>query len=294
MTTLKELYNIALLRLDNNNLAGADSLLSQILAQAPSDVFAKHQLAKIALRQKQAARARELLLDVAAILDGNADVLIDLGRANTLSNNSADAIACLERACTLSPQNSEAYQYLAEAFFAIGRFGDAVRLAEQSIFISPANAEAHSILGDGFLEQGQVHRALDAYDESAKLNPDSWKVHANKGIAYIHLGDLERAKQCLALSNALNPIQPSVVLPLVSTLITLGQHTEAQAMLDRLHSILPGDARVQSAKGDNAFARGDSQAAIAAYINALSIDSENTGIQLKLADALSHGIMGRT
>lgn len=287
MATLKQLYNIALLRLENKNLAGAENLLQQVLLQAPSDALVKHQLAKIALEQNQVSRARELLEEVSTVITDNADVLIDLGRAYTLSNCGNNAIACLERACTLAPQHANAYRYRAEACFAVGHFDEAAQHAQKAIFLSPVNADALSILGDALLEKKEVPLAIKAYDDSAALNPDSWKVHANKGIAYMHIGEFEQAQQCLLLANALNPMQPSVALPLVSVLIDQRQYNDAQLLLDRLQAALPRDARVHTAVGDSALAQGNTVDAVASFVKALSIDDENIGIQLKLANALA-------
>jgi tetratricopeptide (TPR) repeat protein len=286
MTTLRQLYDIAVTRLERGDLAGAEPLFSQILEQCPEDAEVMRRLAEIALEQGRYARAAELLGCVTVALPDHPTVLFDLGRAHVGLKRAPDALACLERALVLAPNSAGIYRYLSDAHFAQGRFDLALENAEIAVRLDPHDAAAHASMGNAWLEMHRYDQALACYDQSLAINPDNWQAHANRGMGLMLLGRLPEAKAALTFANALRPMQPEVALPLAAVLIDLGEYQDADLILNKLSAMMPQNPKVLLYVGINASEQGDTKSAAAALIKALSQDDRNPDIQIRLADTL--------
>lgn len=286
MTTINQLYEIAVNRAERGALDTAERLLMQILEQIPDHVQARHLLAEIALERNQYERAAELLGRVSSVLMDNPAVLVDLSRAYIGTNRPQDAVTCLERAAVLSGSNGRIEQLFAKAHGSLRQFDRAMYHADNAVRIGPRDYRSHEAQADVLLELQQMPRAIECYDRSLALNPDNWQAQANRGVALMFLGRLDDAKNALTFANALCPLQPKVMLTLSMVLIDLGEHDDAGFLLDKLSALAPENPDVLRISGINSLRKGETKAAVRALINALSQDENNLEVQCLLAEAL--------
>lgn len=286
MTTINVLYQVAVRRFERGAYIEAERVLGQIVQQMPEFVDAVLLMARTALEQRQYQRAMELLVPLTNKVSDHSLVLETLGRAYTGLNRGGDAVVCLERALHLSPTTARLHRYLSDAFFSLRNFEKAAEHASRAIQADPTDEKAHASMGNVFLETRHFDQASACYARAIELNPDNWQVFANQGMAYMLAGRLSEAKDAMVFANTLEPMNPAVTLPLCGLLIDLGDHDEAQLVLDKLSAMMPGNANVLRYAGINASKQGDLKTAVGAFIKALAVDENNAELRLRLGEAL--------
>lgn len=95
----------------------------------------------------------------------------DAGLAALKINDLPTAVAALERAVLADPGDSDAYGYLASAYFQIGRHAEAVNAFAMAANLQPANPKAHANLGIALEKTGQRDQAAYAYGQALALSP---------------------------------------------------------------------------------------------------------------------------
>ncbi len=288
MTTIKNLFDIAVARFNRKAFTEAENLFLQIRNQIPDDIETLHYLAKIALVQGRYDTAAISLGKVAAVKLDNADVLTELGRTYLGLGRLQDALTCLKRAAIICPDNGKIHRLTAEVFFALKQYDLAIEAASKAVALCPTDAEAHEVLGNGLLDSRNPQRAIECYDKSLDLNSDNWKAWANRGTALFLLNRLIPAKESLIFANALNPMEPETLQQLASVLIELCEHDDASVLLEKLSAMMPQHAKVYLLSGINTLKQGITKTATAHFFKAAALDEDNSEIKYLLAEALVH------
>lgn len=224
--------------------AAAEAAL-QLDAKQPIATFV---LAEVAMRDGDAARARELFGRLVATGNDSYDVRTRLAQLAQADNDLDEAIGQLCAAKKLDPERSYPYQELAELYRAAGKPDQALaeletyvmleqmQLAplrelvtelaqrkqwskvkiygEMALYIFPADPEVLMTLGKAYLQLGDGSRALYSYDSALLVEPPLRRpalAHIGRARAYLATGDKAKAKAALAIAARTEPAHAEVV-----------------------------------------------------------------------------------
>lgn len=239
MDELRQLFEAALGRLQQGDLAGAERNVRALLTKSPKHVDAMQFLAVLHARQNRLEEARELLeeclrlrpnsppvltnlgetlrqmgrLDDALdrlrhavlVAPGFAEAHYNLGVALRQSGDDEGAVAAYRRAIELAPNHVQARYNLANTLRDQGRAPMAVVEYEKVVAQSPNWAEARLNYGNALAELGQIERALEEYHRAQELDPNVGDIATNIGEAYGRLGRLEESARWLRVNAGRHP-----------------------------------------------------------------------------------------
>lgn len=148
--------------------------------------------------------------------------------------------------------------------------GDHVRAKQQLLRAQtalPNSAAVLAALGDAAMAARDWPRAKEHLERAAGMAPEAGRIAYRLAMTYRQLGDSEKAAHWLARRNA---VAPAVEDPLL--LQVAAQSLSAKFFLEA---------------GNQAWARGEQDAALAAYRHATALEPDNVDAALALAHALS-------
>jgi protein O-GlcNAc transferase len=148
-------------RLLAGDIAGADTLLGEVLRQAPRHPGAL------------------CLLGVVRLMNGRA----------------SDAVAPLQQALATDPHFGMAAEHLGLAHLQLGQFADAERVLRQASRLRGAPASVFMRLGAALVHQGKPTEAVPVLQRALALAPDDIESHLNLGQALAHSAQLPAAQQ---------------------------------------------------------------------------------------------------
>jgi len=204
--TLEEALEIAIQLQQDDRLAEADAVYSQILAAAPDHPRALHYAGVLAHQ---------------------------LGR-------SSDGIALMERSLAAVPDRADWYSNLGIALQECGRLDDAIEAYHRAIALDPGHANAHSNLGVLLRATGKPVEAEAAYRAAIRLNPEHVDAHNNLGVLLNSLKRTEEAVACFCRAITLRPKHPEARRLLGLAYCTLGETDEAIRIFEEWLAEEPG------------------------------------------------------
>jgi len=148
----------------------------------------------------------------------------------------SDAVDALEKA--LSYNNGfvrkvdyDINQYLAVAYYNLGRIEDAAHVYGAMASIKPKNAEAHYLYGLMQLELGDYEGSKEAFDKAVALQPDHYERIADIYQAFYKFGygdlGLEYVEEALSAADDISEYDKGVLLYYV------GRYSEAISALEK-------------------------------------------------------------
>ena len=204
--TLEEALEIAIQLQQDDRLAEADAVYSQILAAAPDHPRALHYAGVLAHQ---------------------------LGR-------SSDGIALMEKSLAAVPDRADWYSNLGIALQECGRLDDAIEAYHRAIALDPGHANAHSNLGVLLRANGKPVEAEAAYRAAIRLNPEHVDAHNNLGVLLNSLKRTEEAVACFCRAITLRPKHPEARRLLGLAYCTLGETDEAIRIFEEWLAEEPG------------------------------------------------------
>lgn len=208
-------------------IAEAEQLYRQVLAQEPRQPQALYLLGLVALQASQ-FRAAADLIGRAIDVDASQPVFYaNLGEALRQLDDRAGAIAALERALALDPQLATARLSLGTLLYTVGRYDDALKCFRELQQRAPRHAGAHAGAGNALQALGRLPEAIECYRAAIEIDPGLAAAHNNLGVAYTDLG---RREEAIASCRAAIALDPSCALAhsnIALALQALGQLDEA-------------------------------------------------------------------
>ncbi len=254
-------------------LALAEPLYREILAQAPNHFDTLHLLGVLEGQRKNSALAIELIGRALGVNPNNADAhsnfgnaLRDLkrpdealaayGRALQLRPNFADALlnrgnalqdlkrphealAAYDRALALKPDHPETHYSRGNALRDLKRYEEALAAYDRALAIEPHHFNAILNRGNALLVLQRPGEALAVYDRALALKPEFHEAHYNRGNALRELKRLEEALAAYDRALALQPVQPDALNNRGHTLRDLKRNEDAAASFARLLELAP-------------------------------------------------------
>jgi tetratricopeptide (TPR) repeat protein len=177
----------------------AESIFQEVLAHAPLNVAALHQLGLLARQENRMEVAIRLLTRAAAAAESNAAIYLDLARAHHTAQELAQAADNYQRALAIDPTLAEAHFELGAVFRCLNRPDDALAAYRRTIELNPAHAKAHNFLGATYIDLRRHTEAEHAFRRAIELVPEYAAARNNLGYA------LELAQSATIKRNSLSP-----------------------------------------------------------------------------------------
>jgi protein O-GlcNAc transferase len=217
--TLREAFDLALRLHRSGQLAGAERLYEQILAQQPNEPDALQLLGLIAHDQGRHDQAVQLISRAVALSPVVAEYHSNLGIALRGAGKIDQASESYQRALTIKSDYADGHYNLGNALREAGRIEQAIEHYREALRIGGESASVYQNLANVFREQGLFDDAIFAYESVIRLNPSS--ADAQDGLGYC-LGMTTRIEESLlAYRRAvqLGPNTPEYRSHLIQTLL---------------------------------------------------------------------------
>jgi protein O-GlcNAc transferase len=291
------------------DLASAQEIYAEILADTPGHFDSLHLLGVLRHQQGRNEEARSLILSAISVNPKSVDALCNLGivlqelgrhgeavdvydrvlkidsrhpealnnRGTALRalNRPAAAIMSFDRALAMRPDHVEAHYNRAALLAALGRYDEAVASFDQLITARPDYFEAHRGRGRALLAQQKPEAALISYARAVALRPDDFEVRFDRGVALNRLDRYREALGELEKALALRPDNDAALAQCGIALAELERYREAEACLTRAVSARPNDAAALDSLGVALQGLGRLTEALERHDRALAIKAAN-------------------
>ena len=181
-----------------------------------------------------------------------------------------EAEPLLRRALAVAPANADAHSLLGALLDQRGHTSAAERAYRTALTLNPRHVAARANLGVLLARTGRTDEAVRAFEEVLKLAPEHPQATYNLGLQYAARGQYERAASILERARAYQPDNVAVLAQLALALYELKHLDEAETTLASAAALAPADADVLYARGLVSAARGQRDAALALWAQALA------------------------
>ena len=254
-------------------LAPAESLYREVLAQTPGHSGVLHMLGLVQHQRGRHREAADLIRTAIAIDPGQpaahsnlALVLQELGdygaalascdralalkpdyaeahnnRGNALHRLQRDdeALASYDRALALMPHYAEAYNNRGVALCGLRRFAEAAASCDRALTMRPNYVDALSNCGNALRGLGRDEEALAFYDRALALDPRYAEALNHRTLVLLELRRVQEALETCDRLLALDPHDPDALAHRGNALYLLKRFGDAAAAFDRLLAIAP-------------------------------------------------------
>jgi len=210
MTSLQQVYDLAVQHHQAGRLAEAEGLYRQILSQQPNHADAVHLLGILAGRTGRAQEALELLRRAIALNPSAAPYRASLGTMFARLGQHDDAIVAYRAAIGISPAMPDAWIALGNSLQAKLQFDQAIAAYHHAASLNPDSAEACFSLGVAFNRKGQLDDAIEAYHRAIKLRPNYLEAYSNLGASLRMAGRLDEAIAAYRQALSIEPRLPQI------------------------------------------------------------------------------------
>ena len=180
LSTLSELYAMALGEHQARRLGNAERIYRRILAICPSHPETLNNLGQIL----QADEAIPLFLQALALRPGFVDARINLGNALRSAGRDAEALACYREAVRIKSESPLAWYNLGLLFDSLRRFDEAAACYRRTIEVQPDFAMAYDKLGDAVNFRGRAGEAAFFWERCLRIDHTIVEAMINIGIVY--------------------------------------------------------------------------------------------------------------
>jgi len=125
---------------------------------------------------------------------GDARIHGNLGFALQQDGKLAEAFPCFRRAVELAPDDTEMWQYLANAHVADEDYAAAIPCFERIVALKPEWVQGHNDLGWALQEEGRLTEAAACYSRALELEPDCVNALLKRGGLHEELGAMAEAE----------------------------------------------------------------------------------------------------
>ena len=267
-------------------LTYAEALLQQCLEDGCQDIRVAKYLAMVALKRGDASRAVELIGQVVAVDDRDAEAYTVLSAGYRLQGEPDKALSCAERAWALEPDSTLRAMNLAMAEWSAGRRQQGLARLERAAQQDTSCAELAYNLGTLRLDAGRPDQASAEFSRAVSLDPKHAAAWANLAAAQCELGDHRAAAASIEHAVRCDPLDSSVQLTKAGLLNDLGDSQAANRLFDKAIEWQPASALPRIMKAIACMRRGSWTEAIDLLVAALRLDATDLGCMLALAHCL--------
>ena len=271
-------FTAAIASINAGDLAGAETRIRARLADYPRDVNLQALLGALLIKVNRVSEAETLLHQVIDQAPTFAKPHEDLGHLLVQQGRAAEALPLLERATHLDPKLENAWFTLGKALAVLGRGAEADQAFERCFALSPerrmmAHAAEHQ-------KEGRLEEAERLYRQVLREHPrnvDAMRLLA--GLA-ARTGHADEAEQLLERAISIAPDFVSAIFDLGRLRKEQERFTEALASFDRAIALAPDDPQPHFLRGATLAPAAFTYEAIEAYEKCLDLRPTHVGALL--------------
>jgi protein arginine N-methyltransferase 7 len=225
----------------SGDLAGAEIVCSEILAQEPDNVEALQLAATIKSQQANFDDAEALIRRAIELSSSSPAVLLTLAKILFNSNRIDESLLVARSATSADAPNADAHVHLGIAFMYQANLHEAVQHFREAVRLNSGNAEIWLQLGNIHFRQKDFDQAADCFAKALQNRPDYVEALHNLGLALREMGNLEEAKQRFTETVKSAPKNIAAHVALGDTLMRQGRFDEAVVHYRNALALDPGN-----------------------------------------------------
>jgi arylsulfatase A-like enzyme/Tfp pilus assembly protein PilF len=194
-TDIADLFDQALLSIQEEDLGAAVPKLEEVLKAEPNTPLAYLELGRAYVHMKEPEKALPLLRTAVEKLPEDGMARFMLGRALVETRNWAEAAPQFEAALTHAPSSSNLHFYLAVVYERTKKIPEAMKQFRETIALKPDHFRSNLLLGRLLAMQGNSAEALPYLREAVKIDPKSIDAHIFLANVYAELGQRANAER---------------------------------------------------------------------------------------------------
>jgi len=203
-------YGIGLVRLQQGDLAAAESEFRQALSFRPRAVPVQESLGKTLVREHKWNEALPVLRDVLAANQTSIEVLNALATTLEHRGDKAGAAEEFKRVRELSRQELLLHRTQGQnnqglVYWHAGHLEDAAAAFRSAIQMKPDYAEAHNNLGGVLWQLNDSAPALAEFQAAVRYSPNFAEAHNNWGSVLLHAREFSHAIEQFRAALAIRP-----------------------------------------------------------------------------------------
>lgn len=187
------------------NAAGARAAFEKALALNPTFFPAAANLAELAMREKDPARAKKVFLDVLQHDKKSVEAMSGLSQFALYERKPAEATQWLEKALAENPDAVAPAVMLGSRYLATGAKDKALTLARKFQVANPTNPQVLELLSKAQLAKGDTNGALESYGKLVALMPESAPVRYRMASMHMQAKNTGAAAEELKKALSINP-----------------------------------------------------------------------------------------
>ena len=240
--------------------------LEDALRLDPANAAAHFNLGRIAAARGEVAAARDHFAAILETDPDNSAALSALAQLDWAAGERESAIARLQQARAANPDDANVRVLLTSYLGANRDLPEAIAVAREAVAAAPDSPDAANALGVALLSAGEAREALAEFARAHQRSPTTPLYLVNRARAERATNQPEAARESLVSALALDPENFQALLQITELERQLGRLDDAARSLARLERVaVTGDPRVSLLRGDILVARGEYQAAGAAF-----------------------------
>ncbi|WP_415303203.1 tetratricopeptide repeat protein [Candidatus Pelagibacter sp. Uisw_101] len=170
--TINEIFELAVLNHQKNELGDAKKFYNQILIRDPNHLSSLNNLGSILKTLGEPQKAISYFEKVITINPNFIDAHNNLGLTFKALGKNHEALSCFEKVITINPSYENAYINVATIYVDIKEYLKAINYWEKLIVINPKHIDTHNNLGVVFCSLGQYEKSIQHYKQIIKQKPN--------------------------------------------------------------------------------------------------------------------------
>lgn len=282
-------FTIGNLYFEAGDEAAAMTAYRDALVKLPHFRAARVNLARLHLLRDEPDDAMQVLREVTADGQGDADTYLLLGHALLLTDALVSAETAYRQSLMLRPQDPDALLGLARALLPQDRADESLALAAELLRRDPLKREIWALRANAFMALDRTEDAARTLESAHRLALADPEMMATLGDLHLNAGRPEDAVRCYQLAFAGDAPSASRLLRAFEGFVMLRQAEGAAAMRDRVAAVradwtTPQRQLALRLEGDLALLQDQPEAALAIYQTLLKEDPLDGRTLLRVAE----------
>lgn len=271
----------------HGRLALAEGLYRQVLAQQPNHADALRLLGVLAHQAGRGDIGVELIGRAISLMPGSPDGYAALGQVLAGLGRLGEAVDAYQRARAIDPRSPDLCNDMGNVLLGLSRLDEATALYEHALSLRRDFPEAYNNLGTVRIQQGRNDEAIAACEKALSLRSDFVEARCNLGIALRQSGRFDQAIAVLSQVLANHPQIIDAAMNLAEAYRQSGRADQAMQLARRTALANPNHAAAQNALGVLLLANRDFIKALAAFTEAIRLQSDFAEAHYNLGSVLS-------
>lgn len=270
--------------IEAGDLEAAEARCRTGLEQYPRDVNLRGLLGALLIKRQRPDEAETLLRQVIAEAPDFAKPHEDLGHLLVQQGRAADAVPLLERATGLDPDLENAWFALGKALALLGRGKEADVAFERCFALSPG--KRLMALAAEHQKEGRLAEAEHFYRRILRQDPKNVDAMRLLALVAAQTGHAEEAETLLERAIELAPDYLAAILDLGNLAKDQDRYADAIACFDRVIALEPGHAQAHYLRGATLAPAACTYEAIESYQRCLALKPGHVGALIGVAHQL--------